>query len=504
MGDVAVIGAGLGGLSSAVHLAAAGHRVTLLERTGKLGGKASRHEEQGFSFDTGPSLLTMPEVVEELFQAAGEKLADHLELLRLRLQCRYLFPDGKQVDFVDDMDETVAGIEQLGAGEGERWRALVDLSMRMNGAIGRPFLENPFDGWGSFSRLFLGAPLDAMRFGALQGRLANLAARYLTSEQARWILHRYATYAGGGPARTPASFATIVDVETRGGAFYPMGGIHALVQAVGGLARRAGVDIVLNADVRRLVVEEGVVKGLVVDDQVRRFDAVVSNADPVTVGEKLLSPEEARRAGLVRHQQQELGLSGFVLMLGLRGRLDQLAHHTVVFPEGYADEFKDLFTHDRMPERPTVYLCVPSRTDPSRAPEGCESLFAMINAPANAQRTDWNALRPTAVERIKSAIERVVPDLRSRIVTQADVGPEQLRERYLAPGGSIYGISPHGVLSPFHRPRARSKLRGLYFAGGGTHPGGGIPLVIRSGRFAAEMVARQLGGALVRATPEAA
>jgi phytoene desaturase len=224
---------------------------------------------------------------------------------------------------------------------------------------------------------------------------------------------------------------------------------------------------------------------------------VVSNADPVTVAERLLTPDVARRSGLARHTKQELALSGFVLLMGVRGRLDHLGHHTILFPKDYDAEFVDLFEKDRMPEDPTVYLCIPSRSDPTRAPAGDESVYAMINAPANAHRVDWEALTPVAVERIKRRIERVVPDLRGRIVCERVVGPQHLHARFLAPGGSIYGVTPHGFFSPFHRPMPRSKIGGLYFAGGGTQPGGGIPLVIRSGRFAAELLAKDLGRSAV-------
>jgi phytoene desaturase len=344
-----------------------------------------------------------------------------------------------------------------------------------------------------------GNPLEAMKWGALQGMLGDIARRSLSSERLRWIIHRYATYAGGGPARTPASFATIVHVETKGGAFYPHGGIYGLVGALAGLARRVGVTIETGADVERVEVQRGVVTGLRVGGATRPFDAVVSNADPVFVAQKLLDPAAARASGLDAHVKQELGLSGFVLMLGVKGRLDHLAHHTVLFPTRYDPEFADLFERDRMPEEPTVYLCIPSRTDATRAPEGCESVFAMINAPANAHRVDWKALEPVAAERIKKALEYAIPDLRSRIVTEHARGPGELRSMFHAPGGSIYGVSPHGRLSPFHRPLARSKLKGLYFSGGGTHPGGGIPLVVRSGKFAAELVAQDLGAPRARA-----
>jgi phytoene desaturase len=441
----------------------------------------------------------MPEVLEALFARAGERLADHVALTRLDLQCRYLFRDGRVVDFHDDEARTLESIAACEPADAPRFRELVQKTGRMYEVVGRPFLEHPYDGFSAFSRVVTGNPLEAMKWGALQGMLGDIARRSLKSERLRWIVHRYATYAGGGPARTPASFATIVHVETKGGAFYPRGGIYALVEAVAGLARRVGVKIETGADVERIEAQGGAVTGLRVGGASRRFDAVVSNADPVFVAERLLDPASARAAGLQAHVKQGLGLSGFVLMLGVKGRLEHLAHHTVLFPPRYDPEFADLFDRDRMPEEPTVYLCIPSRTDPTRAPDGCESVFAMINAPANAHRVDWAALAPVAVERIKKAIEYAVPGLRARIVAEHVRGPGDLLSMFHAPGGSIYGVSPHGRLSPFHRPLARSKLKGLYFSGGGTHPGGGIPLVVRSGQFAAQLLAQDLGAPGARA-----
>lgn len=225
-----------------------------------------------------------------------------------------------------------------------------------------------------------------------------------------------------------------------------------------------------------------------------RFDAVVSNADPVFVADRLLEPSAARRSGLRKHLRQDLSLSAVVVMLGVKGRLDHLAHHNVMFPKHYPEEFRDLFDREEPPEDPTIYLCIPSRTEAGRAPDGCESVFALINAPATSGRADWQAKRPVIQERIKAALERrLIPDLRSRIEVEEWVGPDELRGRFNAPGGTIYGVTPHGRFSPFHRPMPRAPgLRGLYFAGGGTHPGAGIPLVVRSGQFAAELIERDL------------
>jgi len=497
--DVAVVGAGLGGLSAAVHLAAAGHRVTLLEKGDAPGGKASRVDVDGYSFDTGPSLVTMPEVLEDLFAAAGERRADHLPMERLPLQCRYFFPDGARIDFLDDRAATLAQIARHEPEDVRRWERLLDDTARMYEVVGRPFLEHPYEGFGSFGRVVTGDPLEALKWGALQGMLGDMARKSLRSERMRWVMHRFATYAGGGPDRTPASFATIVHVETAGGAWYPQGGIYGLVRAVEALALRQGVRIEYGTPVEQLLVSGSRISGLVAGGRERRFDVVVCNADPVYAAEKLLEPAVVRRAGLDGHRKQELGLSGFVLLLGVRGRLDQLAHHNVAFPPQYAPEFDDLFRQQRMPQQPTVYLCVPSRTDASRAPAGCESVFVLVNAPATAHRDDWEALRPAAVERTKAALRRIIPDLDARIAVERTLTPQDLLVRYNAPGGSIYGVSPHGRLSPFHRPQARVRdVQGLYFAGGGTHPGGGIPLVIRSGRFAAQMVAQDYGHAAGR------
>jgi phytoene desaturase len=492
--EVAVIGAGLGGLSAAVHLAAAGHRVTLFEKNAAPGGKAARFEARGYSFDTGPSLLTMPHVVDELFAAAGDERGKHLEFLRLPLQCRYLFDDGAGLDLLDDRAETLRRIAALEPSDAPRFGALLETARQIYEVTGVPFLERPYEGFVQFGKTIAGRSMAALKWGLLQGTLGDVARRSLGSERLRWIVERYATYSGGGPGASPAAFAMILHLESAEGAWYPRGGIGALVREIAALAQRTGVTFVPGADVERIVIRDGAARGVVVNGAETAFDAVVSNADPVFVGQRLLDPASAKRAGLDKHARQELGLSGAVLLLGVRGRLDQLAHHTVLFPKTYPLEFRDLFAREQAPEDPTVYLCIPSRTDPTRAPEGCESVFAMINAPATSGRVDWTAQAPELRERILRRIEKAaIPDVRARIEVESFVGPDELRGRYHAPGGSIYGVSPHGRLSPFHRPMPRAKnLAGLYFAGGGTQPGGGVPLVIRSGRFAAQLLAADL------------
>lgn len=493
---VVVVGGGLGGLSAAIHLVAQGHRVTVLERSERLGGKASWFEQDGFSFDTGPSLVTMPEVLDEVFAAAGESREAWLPLIRLDPQCRYLFTDGRSLDLRDDRQATLNAIAAFAPGEEQPFARALDLSRRIHDTIGAPFLERPMEGLGAMLSAFSASPFKSLRFGALQGTLGDFSRRATASEQLQWVVQRYATYAGGGPARTSAAFAMILHIETAGGAWYPMGGVHSIVRAMAGVLEKCGATLRVNAPVDSIAVTRGRVAGVVVKGQTEPCDAVVVNADPISAAKRLLPPDVVRRGGLERHLTQELGLSGAVLMLGVRGRLDHLAHHTVLFPTQYREEMSDLFELGRAPRDPTVYLCVPSRSDPSRAPAGDESLFCMINAPAFDETSGPAETAGELTERIKRVVERLVPDLRQRIVVEKFIGPADLKGRFDAPGGSIYGVSPHGTMAPFVRPRQRvAGLRGLSFAGGGTHPGGGIPLVIRSGKFAAELLTKDLAAA---------
>lgn len=489
MARVAVIGAGLGGLASAIHLAARGHDVVLFERNETPGGKAGRFEKQGYSFDTGPSLVTMPEVLDELFAVAGKNRESALPMTRLDPQCRYFFNDGASFDIADDRARTVAAIDAFSPGEGVRFEKALKLAKKLYDTSGPAYLDQPFEGFASFM-LRLGSKGIGMLPAIRAGTLENASKMLLRDERVRWFMQRFATYAGGGPRQSPAALAMVMHVEHAGGAYYPQGGIYAISEALSELARGLSVQMRFGESIERLIVEGGKVVGVEASGA-ERFDAVIANADPVTVATRMLSPEESNAAGLSALAQAELGMSGIVLMLGVRGPLPQMSHHNVLFPARYEDEFSDVFDKERAPEEPTVYLCIPSRTDATRAPEGCESVFCMINAPATSGRADWEGQRAQLAERIKTRMERLIPDLKSRIEMEELIDPDHFAKRYLAPGGSIYGVTSHGRMSPFHRPLARvERLPGLYFAGGGTHPGGGIPLVLRSGRFAVELFER--------------
>lgn len=491
--QIAVVGGGLGGMSAAIHCAVRGHQVTLFERTGSLGGKAGVYESSGFQFDTGPSLLTMPDVLDELWSAAGAERRRDLDLLRLDPQCRYLFADGRTLDLRDDRAETLRAVGAHAPADEKPFEAVLALSRRMHEDLGRTFLEAPYEGVVGLARAFSGSPLRALRLSLFGGTLRALAERSVKDDGLRALIQRYATYAGGDPRRTPAVYGTIIHIESAGGCWYPRGGIHGLVRAIEGLLRRLDVRVELHAPVQRLH-WIGPVPHVTANGVSQPFDAVVANADPVTVARRLLYPEDASRSGLLRYTKREFALSGAVLLLGIEGEPSGLTHHNVLFPNDYAAEFADIFQRRRAPRDPTVYVCIPSLHDPERAPAGCHTVFCMTNAPALPEGAREDEERTATIACIKAALSRVLPHLERRIRVEHFIGPADLRERYDAPGGSIYGLAPHGRLAPLRRPAQRvGRLPGLYFAGGGTHPGGGIPLVLRSGRFVADLIERDCG-----------
>ncbi len=347
---------------------------------------------------------------------------------------------------------------------------------RLYRAAGEPYLEVPFEGMAAFMARVARRGPSAVLAGLRMGSLDDLARKHFRSPELQQFVGRFATYAGASPYQASAAFALIPHLERAHGVHHVEGGMGALVEALSTAAVRAGVDVRLDRPVQRSTADG---LGLVVDDEELRFDAVVMNQDPL--------------AANGRTQPEPLALSGYVLLLEADRRLP-LAHHTVRFSSDYRAEFDALFS-GRLAEDPTVYFCHPAATDPTMAPEGKSGLFVMANAPAidaAAGDEEWVRREATLREQCLAAARAVVgPEVGLTVLGERT--PRDL-ERLGAPGGSIYGFLPHGKFGPFRRPRIRGAHPGLFYAGGGTHPGGGVPLVMLSGRFAAELASRHLGG----------
>lgn len=481
MSRVVVVGAGVGGLATAARLAAMGHRVTVCERSEGIGGKLGIHTAQGFLFDTGPSLVTMPQVFRELFAATGDALDTVIDLRPVEPIARYRFADGTRLNSSADLTTFCDSLDDvLGDGAGEDWQAFMRRADRIWDATHRPFLESPLQGVRSLVR-------QAWRVGDLQAvapwrSLRSLGRHYLRDPRLRMFLDRYATYTGSDPRRAPAALAVIPYVEQTFGAWYVDGGLHLLGAAIADRATDRGAEILTGTEVTSIDLDAGRVSGVTLaDGTALKADVVVANADAATVYGRLLPDAKAQR----RLSRTTPSLSGFVLLLGLRGRTPGLAHHTVLFPEDYDAEFDAVFG-SRPAEDPTVYISAPP--DPAVAPDGDEAWFVLVNA-ARQGAVDWHT-QPDYADHILELMAARGLDVRDRVVVREIRTPADLERLTGSPGGSIYGSSSNGALAAFLRPANASGVAGLFLVGGSAHPGGGLPLVALSAKIVAGLVGR--------------
>jgi phytoene desaturase len=482
---IVIVGGGLGGLAAAIHLAARGRRALLLEKNERVGGKLNLVQEAGYTFDTGPSLLTMPWVLRDLFAAAGARLDDELSIAPVEPACRYRWPDGTRFDASQTLPLLLDAIGRLDPRDVGGFLRFMVYARRIYEAVAGPFLLHPFDGLRDLIRPSLAR--DAWKIDPL--RTVDQAVRsFFRSPYLRQVFDRYATYNGSSPYRAPATFNLIAYVEFVEGGWYVRGGMYELARALERLAGRLGVEVRTRSPVARVAVRDGAARGVILEDGERvEAAAVVVNADPRYAYECLL-PEQAGAAA--RLARLEPSCSGFILLLGVDRRYPELAHHNICFSADYQREFAAIFDKRVPAPDPTVYVCATALADPSHAPPDHLNLFVLVNAPALSARVDWSREAAGYRDTVIRKLERMGLDrLSDHIVYERAITPEDLRSRYNAPGGAIYGLASNQPFTAFLRPPLRARgLRRLYFVGGGTHPGGGIPLVLLSGRAVAERV----------------
>ncbi len=491
MAEVVVVGAGMGGLAVAARLAAQGHRVTVCEQSDRAGGKLAGYRRDGFVFDTGPSLLTLPAVYRDLFRKTGEPLEAVLDVVPVDPAFRYRFADGTWLTLPNASRSGVADAmdQALGAGSGAEWTALVDRGARIWQVTRRPFLEQPLSGPWDLVRASR-RPAD-WRAVAPWRTLRSLGEQYLRDPRARMVLDRYATYTGSDPRRAPAALATVPYMEQTFGAWHVPGGLHLLASALHERVLATGADVRLGSDVVEVLTAGGKASGVrLAGGETLAADLVVADADASHLYGDLLRHPAAAPA-LRRLRRATPSLSGFVLLLALRGRTPGLRHHTVLFPEDYDAEFDAIFGPRPHPvEDPTVYVCAPD--DPLMRPgPDTEAWFVLVNAPRHPA-VDWEdpALTEAYAERVLDVLAGRGLDVRHRLIWRETRTPADLERDTRAPGGSIYGSSSNGARAAFLRPANRSPVPGLFLVGGSAHPGGGLPLVGMSAAIVAEMVGR--------------
>jgi phytoene desaturase len=490
----AVIGAGFGGLAAAIRLQGAGIPTVLFERHDRAGGRASVFEQDGHTFDMGPTVITVPECLEELYELADQKLSDHIELLPIDPFYRLQWLDGDSFDYGTDMDRMLAQIEKRDPRDKSGYQRFLDYSRKNYEAgyvhlVSEPFLK--------FRDMLKVAP-KLMRLRA-DRPVYRSVARFIKDERLRQAFTFHTLLIGGNPFATSSIYTLIHYLERSGGVYFPRGGTHALVRALVDLFKQLGGEVHLSTPVTRIEVEgdrQNPIHHLhTAEGRQGPFRLTVSNADLHHTYATLLGHD--RRAARMRKRLQRMhwSMSLFVVYFGVNRTYDNLAHHTIIFADRYKSLLKEIFHGDRLPEDFSLYLHAPSVTDPSLAPAGGSSFYVLSPVPHLGHADpDWDTRADSYADAILETLERFLPDLRKHITVQKTVSPLYFENALGAHLGNGFSVAPTLMQSAYFRPHNRDKkIFGLYIAGAGTHPGAGVPGVINSAKATASVIFSDLG-----------
>ncbi len=498
---VVVVGGGLAGLSSACVLAARGHQVTLLEKNDWVGGKAAVHQAEGYRFDMGPTILTLPSVLKRVFAEAGRRLEDYLEMIPLDPQWRCFFEpdstssgDGDVLDLVANTDAMRQAIDQFtgSSKSGDGYARFLKMSKQLHEVSDRFFfwrsvggLADTMEVGGAFSPAVLKDVLS-LRMGR---SVASVVRSHVPDHRVAQMMDHFTQYVGSSPYASPAVLCGIAHMQTDEGIWYPMGGTRAVPEALSRLAGELGVEIRTGTDVVGIRSESKRVRGAeLASGETVDCDAIVSNCDAIRTYRELLGGT-SEAAKFESKNRFEPACSGVVLYLGLNRKYEQLLHHNFVFSRDPHEEFKYIYDRGEPAPDPSAYVCAPSISEPQVAPDGCEALYILVHTPYLRDGHDWNEMLPKYREVILDKLESTagMEGIRDSIVYESSLTPEGIHNRYRVLNGAIYGLASHGKFVGAFKPGNRRKdLRGLYLAGGAAHPGPGMPMVLMSGWIAAD------------------
>ncbi len=489
---VAVIGAGIGGLAAAIRLASLGFEVEVFEKNARLGGRVDRLEAEGFAFDTGPSLLLMTDTYRELFRSAGHDLDDFVRLIPLDSEYRVTFGDGDTLTMRRTLPEMIGELERIEPGVTPRfYRFLEDACHKYR--LGRSeFVERDFEAAKDFFGL---RNLRLLLKTKAVNNYYRQVSKFFRTEKLRQAFSLQTMYLGLSPFEAPAVYSLLPYTEiAEDGLWFPEGGMYSLVEAMERLARELGVRFHLSSPVEGIVVTKGRARGLHVGGEEIGADAVLSNADLPYTYRDLLGGSADRDFRLRRRERLKYTASAFMLYLGVDGKLENMLHHNFYLSGRYRENFEEIFRERRLPEDPSFYAVVASRTEPRLAPEGKDGLFVLVPVPHLGPNVDWSSDGEAFKEKVYGLLERRCGLDRDRVVFEKVRTPLDWREEYNLEEGAAFGIG-HGILQVgyFRPPMVSKAVEGMYFVGASTRPGTGVPLVTIGARLVADRIGREVG-----------
>ncbi len=481
-----MIGSGFGGLAAAIRLGARGYRMTVLERLDAPGGRAYVFRQGGFTFDAGPTIVTAPFLLEELWALCGRRLADDVELRPISPFYRIRFHDGACFDYTGEAEAMRAQVAAFSASDVAGYEAFMRASQEIYRVGFEQLGDAPFDSWTDMARL---VP-QLLRLGSLRS-VHSLVGKYVKNERLRTVLSFHPLLVGGNPFAASSIYSLICFLERRWGVHFAMGGTGALVQAMVGLIRSQGGRLQCETEVAEILVENKAASGVRLSDgSVVRADIVVSNACSAFTYGKLLPARHRRRWTDRRIARGRYSMSLFVWYFGTRRRYEDVAHHTILLGPRYRGLLRDIFKNHILAEDFSLYLHRPTATDASLAPSGCDTFYVLSPVPNLQSGTDWRATAEPYRQKIASALsDSILPGLEDEIVASHMMTPQDFSDRLLSYRGAAFGLEPLLTQSAWFRPHNRSEeVANLFLVGAGTHPGAGLPGVLSSARVLDKVV----------------
>ena len=483
---IAVIGSGFGGLSAAIRLQASGHNVTIIEKRDKLGGRAYVYEQDGFKFDGGPTIITAPWLIDEMFEAAGKKTSDYVELVKIDPFYNIRFEDGTVFHYNDDKENLFEQIRKFDPNDVEGYKRFSkDLGEIYR--VGFELIDQPFSTvWDMVKVVPQMIKLRSDR------SVYKFASKYFEDERLREAFSFHPLLIGGNPFTATSIYSMIHRLEQEYGVWFAMGGTGALVAGLGELFTDIGGKILLEAEVSEISVDEnGRANGVKMKTgDLLEADAVVSNADVAFTYMNLINRKFRKKYTDKKVKSLTYSMSLFVLYFGTNRKYENMAHHEIIMGKRYKGLLDEIFVDKTLAKDFSLYLHRPTATDPSLAPENCDAWYVLSPVPHLEGETDWKiAAKPYRDSIIKYLEERYMPDLSKHIITETYIDPLHFEGTLNSYLGNAFGVEPTLMQSAYLRPHNESEdVKNLYFVGAGTHPGAGLPGVMSSGKIVAKMI----------------
>ena len=486
MSRIVVIGSGFGGMGSALRLLAAGHQVTVVEKLDKAGGRAYVFEQDGYRFDAGPTVITAPWLIHELFELFGKRSEDYVRIVPVHPFYRIYFHDGSFFEYNNDPEFIEENIRKFNPDDIAGYRAFMKRT--------RPIFEKGFIELADKPFLTLGSMFkvlpDLLKLGSHRS-VYSYVSRYIKDPRLRMVFTFHPLLVGGNPFHTTSIYAMIHYLEKEWGVHYAMGGTGEVIRGFTRLFEEEGGNILLNTEVDRIEVESGRATGVVLKDgRSLAADAVVSNADVAYTYLNMIDGGHRKKYSDRKVHRLRYSMSLFVIYLGTKKQYPNIAHHDIILSHRYRELLEDIFSRKILADDFSLYLHRPTATDPSMAPEGCDAFYALVPVPHNASGIDWKDEGPRFKDRIFDFLEaHYLPELRTHLATERIFTPDDFEHRLNSHLGSAFSVEPILTQSAWFRPHNRSEdVEHLYFTGAGTHPGAGLPGVLSSSKIVESLI----------------